>query len=565
MNNFTRREIINKLFGSSVLMGAAFSTSWSHALQSALDNEATRDRFLFGVASGDPTHKGVVLWTRLNLTSEKKQRVKWKVSEDPSFKKEVRSGKVKTSSESDYSVKVEVKGLKPGKTYYYKFIHDGVESEPGRTRTLPKGQIDQLGLALVSCSNFPFGYFNTYEAIANDEKVEFVVHLGDYIYEYGEEGYGGKTGKELNRNHLPAHETVSLHDYRLRHAQYKSDVQSRKMHAAHPIIVLWDDHESANNPYMGGAQNHQDDEGSWEQRKTDSLQAYYEWMPIRDPKRNTSREEYWRVFEFGDLATMISLETRHTGRSKQIDYAEHLPSIDSIEKRNTFVENILGNPDRTMLSEKMHTFLKKHLSQSVKDKKAWRLIANQIPMARTHVPKISEEIISELNVSEDSPLYDSVMQFKALGELDLPIYTDTWDGYPVAREAFYQSCNSAGAEDLLVFTGDSHAYWFNALSTSEGKPMGYEIGTTGVTSPGDFEYFGQEKAELLDSLVADANDEIIWTNNTAKGYVRVVLNEKAAHIDYLAVSDIKSRNYELQSVKHLEIASGNQLKWTNPV
>ena len=416
---------------------------------------------------------------------------------------------------------------------------------------MPKGELASLGFAVASCSNFPFGHFNAYEAIAKDEQIDFVLHLGDYIYEYGHEGYGGKTGKEIGREHIPSHEIVSLADYRLRHAQYKSDVNSRLMHASHPLIAIWDDHESTNNPYMGGAENHQENEGDWAVRREESLQAYFEWMPIRDPE-NGDKKALWRSFEFGDLATLITLETRHTGRSLQIDYKEHLPNIKSLEDRNTFMEDIMGDKSRTMISKEMDAFLYDHLQASVEKKQPWRVIGNQIPMARTHVPPITDELIASLEIEESNPVYQHVMQFKVLGDLDLPIYTDTWDGYPVARENFYATCEKAGAQDLLVLTGDSHAYWLNQLHNGAGVQMGYEVGTTGITSPGDFQYFGNEKAKVLDKLMSDGNKEILWTDNVSKGYVRVVLTHENAKTDYVAVSDILTTSYDTAVVKSVE-------------
>lgn len=553
MKNISRRQSLSCLIKGSIAGATVAGSAWSSRVLAALESDATKTKFIYGVASGDPTHTSVVIWTKLNIESEKSERVRWVVSTNSSFTDIVRSGHFKAKQESDFGVKINVKRLKPGVRYYYKFIHAGVESEPGRTRTLPSGSLEKLGIAIASCSNYPFGFFNAYEAIANDENIDFVIHLGDYIYEYGHDGYGAETGKKLGREHIPAHETVSLCDYRLRHAQYKSDVSSRLMHATHPLIPIWDDHESTNNPYMTGAQNHQEDEGNWSQRRKDSLQAYFEWMPVRDAKRGETMEEYWRSFEFGDLATLVTLETRHTGRSKQIDYGEHLENINSKEERDTFVTNILGDRSRTILSEDMTEFLKEKLSHSVEANTAWRMIGNQIPMARTHVPKISDDLIAKLNIGETSPVYNEVMRFKKLGDLDLPIYTDTWDGYPVARENFYKVCKDAGAQDLIVLTGDSHAYWLNQLADSDGEPMGYEVGTSGVTSPGDFEYFGKETASMLDQLMVDANDEILWTDNVSKGYVRLAFSKPKVTIDYVAVSDILTTKYTTKVIKSVSV------------
>jgi alkaline phosphatase D len=540
MKAITRRQAISGLAAAPIIAG----TTWSAQVNAALKSEKTRSTFLYGIASGDPSHDSIVLWTRINDPEKKQIKVEWELSLDLNFSQIVKSGRIKTNEKRDYSVKVEVKKLEAGRRYFYRFNYQGTYSEPGKTRTLPEGKLDKLGIAIASCSNYPFGHFNAYEAMANDENIDFVLHLGDYIYEYGPDGYGGSVGKTLNREHIPAREIVSLNDYRLRHAQYKSDECSRKLHAAHPLIAIWDDHESTNNPYMEGAQNHQNDEGDWYQRRDVSLQAYYEWMPIKKPKQP---EALWRNFVFGDLVSLTTLETRHTGRSQQIDYREHLPKIKNTQDRQKFVKEIMGDSARTMLSEEMTKFLSDSLNEN--RKLSWRLIGNQIPMARTHVPPIPDEFISDLNIAEDNPIYPEVKAFQKLGQLNLPIYSDTWDGYPAARQKFYETCQAAGAEDLIVLTGDSHAFWFNQLADDFGRAMGFEIGTTGVTSPGDFESFGPKIAATLDEKLARFNQEIQWTDNQSKGYVRLDLSHESVEVHYLAVSDILSRRYEVKRVR----------------
>lgn len=548
MKHITRRQAISGIAAVPLLS----SSSWAEKVNAALKSDLTRETFLYGIASGDPSHTSIVLWTRVNNPKKKKIKVEWELATDENFTQLVKHGRISTSMNKDYSVKVEVEKLKAGTRYFYRFNYDGTYSEPGRTRTLPEGPLDSLGIAIASCSNYPFGYFNAYEAMAKDDKIDFVLHLGDYIYEYGPDGYGGATGKQLKREHIPAREIVSLNDYRTRHAQYKSDECSRMLHAAHPLIAIWDDHESTNNPYMEGAQNHQEDEGDWHTRKRASLQAYYEWMPIQEPKQP---EALWRNFVFGDLASLTTLETRHTGRSKQIDYREHLPKIKNTQDRQHFVKNVLGDPDRTMLSKEMDQFLE----QSLYDNKSlsWHLIGNQIPMARTHVPPISDEFIAQLNITEDNPIIEEVKAFQMLGQLNLPIYSDTWDGYPAARQKFYETCQRAGVEDLIVLTGDSHAYWFNQLADDFGRAMGFEIGTTGITSPGDFESFGSEVAAALDKKLARFNQEIKWTDNQSKGYVRLDIQHTEVSVSYLAVSNILSREYSVKRVREQTLQHRN--------
>lgn len=214
--------------------------------------EGKTEVFRHGVASGDPDATSVVLWTRVTVPAP--LEVDWELASDPSFARVVRQGRVTAGPERDFTIKVLAEGLEPGGRYYYRFLAAGAMSPIGQTRTLPVGRVERLGIALASCSNFAFGYFNAYDAIARDAAIDFVLHTGDYIYEYGSDGWGGDISRRIGRVHEPANEIVSLFDYRTRHAQYKTDAGSQAMHAAKPLLACWDDHESANNPWTGGAQ-----------------------------------------------------------------------------------------------------------------------------------------------------------------------------------------------------------------------------------------------------------------------------------------------------------------------
>lgn len=507
-----------------------------------------------GVASGDPTHEAVILWTH----TAQPVSIVWQVAEDLHFTRIVKQGRGDTVEASDCTFKVDVTGLTPGTVYYYRFIAGKEQSEPGRTKTLPQGSLDTLSIAVASCSNYPFGYFNAYHHIATDADIDYVVHLGDYIYEYGQDGWGDKEGQALNRRHQPANEIVSLADYRMRHRQYKTDNGSRLMHAAHPLIPTWDDHESANNPYMNGAQNHQPDEGSWAARRAASIQAYYEWMPVREPANDADKAKLWRHFDFGHLATLTTLETRHTGRSLQIDYGEHLKQLNTEQSLRHFIETVLGDPSRTMISIAMEQFLETQLRDSAKQA-TWRLIGNQIPIARTHVPAVND-LALPASLAESDPVAAHFAYFIALGKLDLPIYLDTWDGYPVAREKFYQLCQSVNATDLIVLTGDSHAFWANQLFAGDGDPMGVELGTAGVTSPGDFESLGPQLATELDKRVSEHNREIRWTDCQHRGYIKVRVNTDNVNAQFVAVNNVTSEHYQASILREYQITKqGNSL------
>ncbi|MBX2961178.1 MAG: alkaline phosphatase D family protein [Cyclobacteriaceae bacterium] len=272
--------------------------------------DPTLKPFYHGVASGDPLHDRVIIWTRVTPEDSLPTiDVDWEVSTDQNFTSIKTKGKVTTSPARDYTVKVDVTGLSSDQTYYYRFKALGTTSMAGRTKTSPIDMKDSLKFAVVSCSNWEFGYFNAYARIAEKE-LDAVLHLGDYIYEYGTGKYGDTT---IGRINMPLHEIISLQDYRTRHSQYRLDEGLRQVSLMHPFIAIWDDHEVANDTYAEGAQNHQPEEGDFNERKQAAKQAYYEWIPIREG------EKHYRTFSYGKLADIIMLDERLAGRTKQAE------------------------------------------------------------------------------------------------------------------------------------------------------------------------------------------------------------------------------------------------------
>lgn len=514
--------------------------------------------FRHGVASGDPDATSVVLWTR--LTAEGGAQVRCQVARDPGFDTVVLEETLRTGPERDHTVKFLASDLRPGQTYYYRFWSGDTVSPTGRARTLPEGALDRLGIALASCSNYVFGFFNAYDAIASDAEVDFVLHTGDYIYEYGHDGWGDDVGRRLGRRHDPSHEIVSLSDYRRRHAQYKSDAGSQAMHAAHTLLACWDDHESANNPWTGGAQNHQPDkEGDWVARREASIQAYYEWMPVREPVPGRTRAQFWRAYEFGDLAMLFTLETRHTARAKQIDYLEWADKLTNAEAVARFRAEVLGKQGRRMLSPELEADLSSALARSVRGGQPWRLIGNPMPIARTDVPDVVALGILPDPFAENPPFEgDALEAARALawkGKWNLPFYPDTWDGYPWARERLYDLSRQAGAGDLIFLTGDSHSFWTNSLKDAAGRPAGLELGTAGISSPGDFmaSGFGPEISPKLDAAFAEHVPEVDWTDNMHQGYVRLELTREAGQASFIAVDTVLSPVYRTHVIKRAKI------------
>ncbi|MBO9499470.1 MAG: alkaline phosphatase D family protein [Novosphingobium sp.] len=526
----SRRATLTGLAGTAALA----ALPWQARAQAAGPDAVFRQ----GVASGDPDAHSVVLWTRVSSGAPTAE-VAWELSRDPQFGTIDRRGSVTTGPERDYTVKLLADGLEPGETWYYRFRLGNALSPAGRARTLPVGKTERLGIALASCSNYPFGFFNAYDAIARDPAVDFVLHVGDYIYEYGAAGWGAETGAKLGRLHEPANDIVSVADYRMRHAQYKTDAGSQAMHAAHTLLACWDDHESANNPWTGGAENHHPaTQGEWTVRRANSIQAYFEYMPVREPEwlevKGRSRMQFWRSYSFGDLATLCTLETRHTARAKQVDYDDFTGR--TAEDVTRLVDEAVGAPARLLVPPELESDLSASLEASVAAGQPWRLIGNQIIIARIRVPDVVG--MGLMPQAEDGPL-----AFE--GKWNLPYLPDSWDGYGWAREKFYALSRAAGAGDLIFLSGDSHSFWANQLADGEGRPAGVELGTAGISSPGGLIGEGLQASQVagIDKALADHNPEVLWTDGLHQGYVRLELTRERGTASFITIDTLLSPDY----------------------
>ncbi len=560
MTDITRR---GALFTGISLMGVAAAACSRESVDFPVE-------FKHGVASGDPGADRMVIWTRISAETAPKDNmgnmdnmgdvkavsmppipVIWEMAADRDFNKIKRKGKTTTDASRDYTVKIDATGLKPGQTYYYRFKVGQYVSPIGRTKTLPAGNVNTARFAVVSCSNYPFGYFNVYDHIAKNDDFDAVLHLGDYFYEYGKDGYGGKTGAKLGRVHNPPHETLSLADYRTRHAQYKSDSASQAVHAAHAFICIWDDHETANNSWKGGAQNHNAGEGDWDTRRAAAMQAYYEYMPIRDPEPGRAREALFRSYSFGDLLTLISIETRLTARSEPLDYADHMEQLQTREGVKNFVQNILGAKNRELLGGVQTDYIETALKASKAKKQPWRVMANQIIMARVATANLTPFKDAEF-IDEIEKLFTSIRAYIALSPLGFPRYLDAWDGFPAARERFYDMVQKAGVRDLLVLAGDTHECWANKLVTAAGVDMGVEIGTAAVTSPGIEAYFGDAAPEFS-RLMNEKNDDVLYHNIGNRGYIDLTLNRKSAQANFISIDTVYKTDYKAFTSKSFKI------------
>jgi alkaline phosphatase D len=531
MMRMTRRGALG--LGVAGLGAAACTTT-------AGETAAANGAFQHGIASGDPTQTSVLIWTRVTPEAEGPLAVHWGVSRDSTFKDVVQRGVFNTGPERDYTVKVDVQGLEPGQMYYYWFSAGRTPSPGGVTRTLPASGVGDYRMAVVSCSNWPFGYFNAYREIAKRGalgQVDAVIHLGDYIYEYSVNGYGGAVGKELGRNHVPEHEIVSLADYRARYAQYRSDPDLQAAHAVAPWFCTWDDHESANNSYRTGAENHQvETEGDWSIRKAAGVQAFLEWMPVRDPEVGKAREAIWRKFEIGDLATLFLLESRLVGRGEDVTYGEIYLAADA--DRPAIVERIKGrinDPNRTMLGFEQEAWLADGLKQSAAAGKKWQVLGNQVTMAKVKMPDLQRHLTPE----QYATVPQGTKRAYSTARWGLEWNPDAWSGFPQARERLYQAAKAASAR-LVTLTGDTHTSWANELHDNSGQKRGVEFGCTAVTSPGAGDSLPLEE---LNWLMPEANDEVLYYNAFSKGFTLLTLKADQVEAEFVKVSTVKSREY----------------------
>ncbi|MEM1409696.1 MAG: alkaline phosphatase D family protein [Pseudomonadota bacterium] len=518
--------------------------------------------FSCGVASGDPAAGSVVLWTRLSGYTGT-VRVRAEVAEDTAFTRPVRVVEAETGPERDWTVKVVADGLEPGQRYAYRFLVGDDPSPVGLTRTLPE-ETDKVRLAVASCSHYGFGFFNAYDHIAQQTDVDAVLHLGDYIYEYGNDGYGGERARSIGRLHDPAREVLSLDDYRRRHRQYKKDAACQRMHAAHPMIAVWDDHETSNDSFKNGAENHQlRTEGPWETRKRAALQAYYEYMPVREPEPGKSREQLFKSYSWGKFLTLPVIESRLTARSKQVPFSNIAKTLDTPDKVETFRRDVLGDPSRELLGAEQLGFIADTLKTSVDESVTWRVIANQVLMARVIVPDLTP-YFDEDAIAKTEPDFPEIRDFLTVSTLGLPVTLDTWDGYPAARDRFYGRAAAAGARDLIVLTGDSHQFWANDLTRDDGTAMGVELGTSGITSPGTSAYLG-EGAFDFSLLLRQKNQDIRYTDPIHQGYMVVNFEEDEANAEFISVSTILEPTYEaFRSAAFDLVRADGTVKLDNP-
>jgi len=497
---FTRRRFVQAI-GTTV----ATSPLSLKASQDIHNSKEKHSPFTHGVASGDPLHDRVILWTRAAPQSRSTGTVpvSWIIAKDANLEETVKKGITYTSEEVDFTVKVDPTGLEPGTTYYYQFKALGHHSAIGRTKTLPIDDIDNLRIAFTSCANYPYGYFNVYKMIAQRNDLDVVLHLGDYIYEYGNETYGD--GTALDRIPQPNAEIISLNDYRTRYAQYRSDPDLQEAHRQHAFINIWDDHEVANDAWKGGAENHNPDlnEGEWLDRRIAAIKAYYEWIPIRRVDQNNPLKSY-RKFRFGNLLDLMMLDTRLYGRDQQASNAQDPAIYDA---------------NRKLLGDEQMQWTLDNIDNSQHDDIRWRMLGQQVMFGQL---EISGQIFN----------------------------VDQWDGYPASRSRVLDHLQQNDINNTIILTGDIHSSWAMDITENPYNPEQYdsatgsgsvavEFVTPAVTSPA---IENKVEADQTAAFLKATNPHMKYVDLFHRGYVLLDITHERTQAEWYHAESITEKD-----------------------
>ncbi len=493
---------------------------------------AASRHFRHGVASGDPRPRSVLLWTRVTPTEAAQPgsgagptvTVGWQVATDADFRQVVASGRVRTGSGRDHTVKLDARGLSPATDYFYRFTYGGGTSRTGRTRTAPAEGADNgnLRFGLVSCSNLQAGFFSPYRHLAERDDLDAVLHMGDYIYEYGPGEYGYGQGEEDIRRHDPPKEIVSLRDYRRRHAQYKQDPDLQRLHAKAAFVTTWDDHEVTNDQWRRGAENHDASEGDYLARRARAHRAYDEWMPTRmgDAADVGDGTRLYRRLRFGRLLELSMLDLR-TYRSKQAAAP---------------VEPAVDDPARTITGDRQMTWLKQSLAE---DRALWKVVGNPVMIAPVRFANLPADALK--GIQDTTGL---------LPPEGVPYNVDQWDGYTADRREVLAHLRDHGVLNAVFLTGDIHSAWacdvpLDASTYPLTESVATEFVCTSVTSNNLDDITGsppRTTSVAVEEAIKTANRHVKYLNFDDHGYSVVDVTRERLQVDYFVISDRRDRD-----------------------
>ncbi|HEX2051202.1 MAG TPA: alkaline phosphatase D family protein [Actinomycetota bacterium] len=483
--------------------------------------------FLHGVASGDPRSDRVILWTRVTHDADEPVDVRWTVARDDGLHDVVASGTARAEAEHDFTVKVDAGGLEPATTYHYAFEALNARSDVGRTRTLPQGPCEHVRFAQCSCAKYSAGYFNAYARIAERDDLDFVLHLGDYIYEYG--NVDKAPGPKIKRAMKPHEPCVTLEDYRTRYAHYRRDPVVRRVHARHPFIATIDDHEVADNTWRDGAKHHDPEhDGDWHERKRAALRAWHEWMPVRvDVVDGYPRIN--RRFSIGDLVDLFLLDDR-----SHRDAMANAPEPEA--------------EDRTMLGKEQLEWLCDGLRSS---RAAWRVVANGVMWGQVYTGL------------DEGEIGDALAEISVLTKKEHGPAPDQWDGYPAERERLFALLRDEGVEDVVFVSGDVHSAWAMDLKSRADErdehPVGVEFVTPSITSENLDDHMHTDPRTVsigVERQIVEENPHIHWVELDSHGYVVVEVTRERARASWWFVDEIWRPNDEERLESIWEVRAG---------
>ena len=499
--------------------------------------------FTHNVASGEPGPNSVLLWTRYVSKTGGQSKVRVEVSDTPNFAKIVTGGEMITGPWRDHTVKITVDGLQPGRFYWFRFIApDGTKSPTGRTKTLPVGKVAQFNIAIFSCSNLGFGEFNAYGHAAARNDIDLVLHMGDYIYEYGRGGYDN--GTQFSEKLFPAGECLTLADYRLRYASYRTDPQLQALHANFPWIPSTDDHESANDSWEGGAQNHTADEGDWSARRNAASQVWREWLPVGDLP--------WKRYDFGDLGSYFRTDTRVVGRTKPYWAGDLMRAADSAKAFADFRDGAWRDPASTMFGTEQESWLFHNFARS---KGTWAVLGSGTNMGYNYTP---EEAMNWFGPNTPDFRKNYSRQGIAAAKAGLPYNFDNWGGYPVARSRVFAHAQKNDL-NLVVVSGDSHNGWAFDLP-EDGRPAGVEFGGHSVSSPGiESATAGTDPNRIARDILARNTQELRWVDTSNRGYMHLSLTPKAATNNWVFMDTVRTLSLKTKPGHSLRVRPGRKV------
>ncbi len=546
-----RREFVIKVssVAAAVAAGGMLSACGGGGSDSGPNSEQAA--FNYGVASGDPLADRVILWTHAKTSTDDTVNLTWQMAADASFNTVLLSGTTSASKATAFTAKVDAIGLTANTEYFYRFVAPNKSiSAAGRTRTLPVGAVAEVKLAVFSCSDYPAGFFNAYDS-AVSSGAQFALHLGDYIYEYKDGVFPPAAEAVASRISAPASETVTLDDYRARHALHKADPYAKALHMRMPMIAIWDDHEFANNAYMDGAENHNPlTQGTWADRKAAASKAYHEWMPIRTPDPSNLLKIY-RSFDFGNLLSLHMLDSRIIGREHQPD---RKVDVDGRDIADPAFLPFAFDKTRQLLGTTQQAWLDTQMTASTA---TWQVVGNQTVMGRVEIVasvlasnldplEVSKYLIAKATppVSRDNDQIDLMDPAK---NPKISFNFDNWEGYPDARDTLLNSAAAlqGAGKKFLVLSGDSHNAWYNKLTLPDGTQVGAEFAGMSVTSPGFEEVFLPSviPPNVFADTVKQLVDDINYLDTSRRGYMLVTVTPTDATADYVYVSTITDSSY----------------------